>query len=87
MVDFSWSIDSANDLFSRTKLPRSFRSEAFLLLILITALVGGVVAGLAALSGTTFGMQQKKIASNFVVKCSSKHKQIISRCTATGIFA
>ena len=50
---FSWTIDSGNDHILSHKIAQIFplRGVSFLL-ILITALIGGLVAGLAAVSGT-----------------------------------
>lgn len=59
---FSWSIDSANDHILSHKIAQIFplRGISFLL-ILMTALVGGMVGGFAALSGSylRYGTKRK----------------------------
>ena len=50
---FSWSIDSANNQILSHKIAQIFPlGGVSFLLILVTALVGGLVGGLAALSGS-----------------------------------
>lgn len=50
---FSWSVDAANDHILSRRIAEIFSlGENWFLLILITALVGGLVGGLAALSGS-----------------------------------
>ncbi|MBC7826257.1 MAG: hypothetical protein H7122_00820 [Chitinophagaceae bacterium] len=50
---FSWSIDSANDHILSHKIAQIFPLGGIsFLLILITSLVGGLVGGFAALSGS-----------------------------------
>ena len=50
---FSWSIDAANDQILSQKIAQIFPlGGVSFLLVLVTALVGGLVGGLAALSGS-----------------------------------
>ena len=50
---FSWSIDSANHQILSHKIARIFPlGGVSFLLVLVTSLVGGLVSGLAALSGS-----------------------------------
>src|SRR5687768_10211416 len=50
---FSWSIDSANDQILSHKIAQIFPlGGVSFLLILVTALVGGLVGGFAALTGS-----------------------------------
>lgn len=50
---FSWSIDAANDQILSHKIAQIFPLNGIsFLLILVTAIVGGLVSGLAALSGS-----------------------------------
>ena len=50
---FAWSIDAANEQILSHKIAQIFPLGGMsFLLVLITALVGGLVAGLAALSGS-----------------------------------
>lgn len=59
---FSWLIDSANDHILSHKIAQIFPlGGVSFLLILVTALVGGLVGGLAALSGSylRYGISKK----------------------------
>jgi hypothetical protein len=59
---FSWSVDAANDQILSHKIAQIFPlGGVSFLLVLVTAIVGGIVGGLAALSGSylRYGIDRK----------------------------